>query len=567
MLSNKTSQSDRPERNGLLYRISILALLIIVTVLIRLPDLAMPLERDEGEYAYAAQLITSGGVPYRDSFCQKPPVVFFWYLAGFGLFGETKEGIHLVMALASALTAFGLYCLCARLASSPSLALSAGPAGRGAGWFGALVFMLAAAGTGYFGSAANTEIFMLAPLVFGVLFLLKGAEDEKPLHWFLAGLFFAAAFLTKQVALFSFLGPGLFAAWLLWRKKSPVWSHVKPLLFGGAGAAVFVLPVLVWFGGAGALGEFTEAAFAHNLDYVGSPFGAWKWKQVFRVLADRFLLSDGVLWACLVVSFLFFLTKKESRRHGALWFCLLWFTGSLFGTALGPYTFGHYFLQLLPPLAAAAALLFGMIPALFVRLPGWGQAVSYLMVVAVLLPMAAARVDSLSMPIEKRSFELYKVYGPPPFAAAAEVGEFVRATTDPGDRILVVGSEPEILFYARRRSATRYTIFYPLTAAVSRSDAMCDELFREIAANPPAKIIRVYCPTSFITGGPSTAKLMSINSRIEAILGKDYVEEDLVFIELDGNVCWKEKDSFTPSGIPPLFHIYRRKGDTVRDHP
>ena len=38
---------------------------------------SMPFERDEGEYAYSAWLMKDGGVPYRDAFLQKPPMVVY----------------------------------------------------------------------------------------------------------------------------------------------------------------------------------------------------------------------------------------------------------------------------------------------------------------------------------------------------------------------------------------------------------------------------------------------------------------------------------------------------------
>ena len=40
----------------------------------------MPLERDEGEYVYAAWLMRTGkGVPYLDSDLQKPPMIVYTY--------------------------------------------------------------------------------------------------------------------------------------------------------------------------------------------------------------------------------------------------------------------------------------------------------------------------------------------------------------------------------------------------------------------------------------------------------------------------------------------------------
>jgi hypothetical protein len=46
-----------------------LAILLTLVVRVRLRD--MPLERDEGEYAYAGQLILQGVPPYKDAFNMK----------------------------------------------------------------------------------------------------------------------------------------------------------------------------------------------------------------------------------------------------------------------------------------------------------------------------------------------------------------------------------------------------------------------------------------------------------------------------------------------------------------
>jgi len=38
-----------------------------------------PFQRDEGEYAYSAQLLRDGGTPYKESFMQKPPMIIYTY--------------------------------------------------------------------------------------------------------------------------------------------------------------------------------------------------------------------------------------------------------------------------------------------------------------------------------------------------------------------------------------------------------------------------------------------------------------------------------------------------------
>ena len=53
------------------------ASLVLIVAAIRLPLLAIPLERDEGEYAYIAWRLGYNELPYRDWVDQKPPGVFY----------------------------------------------------------------------------------------------------------------------------------------------------------------------------------------------------------------------------------------------------------------------------------------------------------------------------------------------------------------------------------------------------------------------------------------------------------------------------------------------------------
>src|SRR5208282_5191419 len=62
---------------ALLFSILGLALLFL---LLRWNNFNAPLTRDEGEYGYAARLLTSGhGLPYEHSFLQKPPMAAYTY--------------------------------------------------------------------------------------------------------------------------------------------------------------------------------------------------------------------------------------------------------------------------------------------------------------------------------------------------------------------------------------------------------------------------------------------------------------------------------------------------------
>ena len=52
------------------------------------------------------------------------------------------------------------------------------------------------------------------------------------------------------------------------------------------------------------------------------------------------------------------------------------------------------------------------------------------------------------------------VYGLNPFPEAREIGRYIRQHAPEGSRVAVLGSEPEIYFYAKRRSASAHVLMY-----------------------------------------------------------------------------------------------------------
>src|SRR5277367_1344928 len=72
---------------------------ILSADIVRIRLLAVPLTRDEGEYAYAGQLILQGVPPYELAYNMKLPGTYYGYAAGMAVFGQTPTGIHLTLLL------------------------------------------------------------------------------------------------------------------------------------------------------------------------------------------------------------------------------------------------------------------------------------------------------------------------------------------------------------------------------------------------------------------------------------------------------------------------------------
>ena len=99
-----TDQSDTHDKT---LRVAWWTLAVIVfgfVLAIRIRLLGIPLERDEGEYAYAGQLMLQGIPPYKLAYNMKFPGTYAAYAAIMSIFGQTIFAIHLGLLLVNAIT-------------------------------------------------------------------------------------------------------------------------------------------------------------------------------------------------------------------------------------------------------------------------------------------------------------------------------------------------------------------------------------------------------------------------------------------------------------------------------
>ena len=90
-------------------------LTLAVAAVIRARLLAIPLDRDEGEYAYMAQLLLRGVPPYVGAYSMKMPGVYGVYAAILSVLGTTPAAIHLGLAIANAVATVLVFLLARRV--------------------------------------------------------------------------------------------------------------------------------------------------------------------------------------------------------------------------------------------------------------------------------------------------------------------------------------------------------------------------------------------------------------------------------------------------------------------
>ncbi len=453
---------------------------ILFAILLQLPFLSVPLERDEGEYAYIARLLLNGGVPYRDAFNQKPPVIFLLYASAFLLFGESIEAIHLFKSLYALVNLVAFYHL-SRKFFSKEISLLA---------MAALAVLTS--DPAFQGNAANTEIFLLLPMILGFYFLFVFFERRNIPYLFLSGLSAGTAFMTKQVVLFPILLMLTYLFHDVIKEKGPVlrnrFLHVGVFALGGL--LPFLLIVL-FFQYHSALNSFIQDAFIHNLSYSRN-IPLHYYLQTFQhIMVDRQLTHNVILFLFTGIGLLVILIRKPVKNKNlfGFWF----FIFSVPSIMVAGYFRPHYFILMHPSMAIliAVGISSTLNPALdHLRIRSvWKNALYPAAVMAVLcIPVFHFR----GIYFQKDPILIGKmIYTTNPFDVAVEIGRYLEKHTEPEDSIFIFGSEPEILFYAQRRSATKYIIFYPLMSEMENSLEQQKEAYRELVASKPEYIVIV----------------------------------------------------------------------------
>lgn len=445
----------------------LLLLLCLLPILLFLPAMGAPFERDEGAYATIAQGVLDGKVPYRDLFDNKPPLIYGWYALSFALFGESVWAPRIVASLLLSLTTLAVF-------GQAKLVMP-----RGVAYTAAAVFALCT-GLPWVALHANTEAYMLLPLVTSLIAFTLGVRSER-LWWFVAcGALGGLAVMTKQVAIWNVIALAVVAA--SWRppESDSLIVRFRPALCILAGAAASISLVVLPFLVNGSAGDLIYANLQYNWLYVG----ALSMAQRLLNAGYGLLLFFGVAAPVIVAGAAGLLTIWRERRRQTYYAVAAWAVGSAVGVATGGRFFPHYFLHLLPALAILSAVVF---------YESWQRggpaAVSKpVLAVAIALVVISAGTNAVLyiFPTQAEHVVAENVYHQKAWEEHGdELGEFIKRRTDPGDTIFNLGRESYVYFYADRQPPGRY--FYDW--AVNYDERNLEELLVDLRAARPKYII------------------------------------------------------------------------------
>jgi len=320
------------------------------------------------------------------------------------------------------------------------------------------------------GSIANTELFMLPGIVVAALLVLRAIDSEKTsiATSLAAGLSIGIAVAFKQVALLNV--PFFLLAFGLRVRGPDRWRRLVAFTaWMGVGVALIWGPILAWLQLRGALGAAVDATFLHNLSYAGAlPLS--RRLELLVSYGTPLLPSQGAAWALAALGVIGLACRRD--RFPAL-FLAGWAIVSAAGVSASGHYFPHYFQQLLPAIAALAGA------AIWV---GRGSREPSRWRVALLgcLALGPLVATALSFWTLSPAAAIRGIYPHNAFADMPAIASEIESVSESGDSVFLFATDPELLFYARRTSATRYIYLFPLFGpfpdARERQQGVIDEV-------------------------------------------------------------------------------------------
>jgi hypothetical protein len=461
-----------------------LLIILVLTGIIRYGLLNVPLERDEGEYAYTGQLILQGISPFQEVYNMKFPGIYAAYALFLAMFGQSHQGIHTALLIINAITIITVFLLAKHIANLFCAIISAAS------------FALLSVSQPVQGVFANAEHFVIVFATGGLFLMLRGLATASLFRLFAAGLLLGLGFVMKQHGFAFSVLAALYMVFDLLRQRPIIWrgQALRLLSFTGGMLIVFgsLCLIMAW---TGVFRTFWFWTFDYASTYISQvPLGqAW---QGFITTFTAIVHSAPLLWILVGFGFLTIWTKSIAKHHRV--FLLMYAIFSALSICPGFYFRPHYFVLLLP----CASLFVGVTISVFADFLSRfsSKKIQYgVPIFLIALCLFQSIYKQRDFIFHMTPFQISRVtYWLNPFQESLEIADFIRNRTRPEDRIALLGSEPQIFFYSQRRSASSYIYMYPLMENHDFALQMQKDFIKDVEEINPKYLIFVNVPTSWL---------------------------------------------------------------------
>jgi hypothetical protein len=486
-----------------------MAAIVAAVALLRWRLIEVPLERDEGEYAYNAQLVLAGNAPFEAAHAtQKLPGVALMCAPALAVVPDLPAGLHAELLAIHAASCVLLFLLLrAFLGPLPAVC-------------GAAAFSVLALGSGVLGMAAHATHFVVFWALAGFVLLRPALGREASwLRLILSGAAFGCALLMRQPSAAYLLAAGV---WLASTDRARGTRTRRSLARVAvlACAATFPLALtMAWMASADSFATF----WFWTVEYASSYGTQMSSSDGLRALRATSWAIGIQAWPLLILAAIGLIVLCF-RRDGWTRLAWPWLAATALAVAAGWYFRPHYFVQALPVAAALVATAVGAMPLASRR-----RSIAAGACVALAIAITLGQQRELLFEATPEQYSR-RVYTGNLFVEAEDVARELRERAAPGDTLAILGSEPQIYALSGLRSASPYIYTYSFMEVAEHARRFQDEFIAQIERARPRFVLNVVGPASWLARDGSDMHVFDWSARF---LRERY--------ELVGVCAWKSE--------------------------
>lgn len=448
----------------------LLGITALVFLQARIKLLAIPLERDEGVFAYMGHWMLRGRELYTQMIDSKLPGLYAYYGLFTSLFGFNATGVHMGLLVANVVSAVALYYFARSMYNHLVAAIATS------------FFLFMVISPSMVGFAAHATQLLTPFLMLGILLFWNALRSGKKVTFLVAGLMIGIAFTIKQQA--AIFGILLAIMWwparLRWYKKPEGRLPILEWMLLGIGGLLPLACIVTYYGAVGHLDELYNWTVTQPFSLAGS-YRDPKIKLFLNILPQVIDHFEAV-WL-LATAGLVFVFMSGYKRESA-WFAVSCGILGVLSVIIGAAYYPHYFVLAIPGIAilAACALYW-----LSLKINKYGTVAAITIAAILLILSIRGHSDYFFRPnYAKIHFETYNRNM---FPEMELIGKELGRRVPEGERIGILGSEPEILVAANRESCSRYLMIYAILTNPVLSPPMQEEFVQNIKDCYPEYIV------------------------------------------------------------------------------
>lgn len=457
--------------------LALLLVLLAIVYIIRSKFSMIPFERDEGIYGYIGTLMLEGKIPYKDFYEQKFPGIFYFYGTMVYLFGDTVKGLHTGFMYLNLTTIVLIYFTSQKLFSPI------------AGIISAITFAFVSLTPNLSGFTIQSEHGVAFFISLGLLFYALFATKQKWYYNLFMGMAFGFAFMTKTSGMFLVLWGGftLIISYITNKNRSFKTLALDVLIYSGGVFSIigfFFLIILM----KGSFNEMIYWAYETPKSYVGKmPFE--EGIKYFGYTRDAILQNHKFFWMHALIGIAVCLLKSINFKMKLVAITLLFF--SCCTIVPGYYFYGHYWMQIIPGLSILAGLTYYGIVTFMRESLNIKQPKLKYVYLGIFAIVTFNHINALKSYYFHPNYEriLRSVYGSNPFPESMEIANYINANSKPEDNIVLIGSEPQIYFYTRKKSPSRHAYFASLVNDVKEHKEWQREFVKDVEKADPRYLV------------------------------------------------------------------------------